>query len=203
MHSTVWLVRHAHRLDFIQPEWFETAPLPYDPPLSALGWQQALELIPRLKKFHIQQVFTSPYLRAVQTAYPIAQSRGLLIQIEDGLKEWLNPGWSTSLPKTSSIEALIAQGFPIDSTYLSQLLLTYPETTAELKNRADTVARKIITQFDDRSLIVAHKHTLTAIAESLTGNTATASSFDFTPAGVMVLTTANRANGSWQITALD
>jgi broad specificity phosphatase PhoE len=203
MHSTVWLVRHAHRLDFIQPEWFETAFLPYDPPLSALGWQQSLELVPRLKNSHIQQVFTSPYLRAVQTAYPIAQSLGLLIQVEDGLKEWLNPGWSTSLPKTSSIKALITQGFPIDSTYSSQLLLTYPETMAELKNRADIVARKIITQLDRCSLIVAHKHTLTAIAESLTGNTAIASSLEFAPAGVMVLTTTNRASCSWQITALD
>jgi broad specificity phosphatase PhoE len=203
MHSTVWLVRHAHRLDFIQPEWFETAPFPYDPPLSALGWQQSLELIPRLKNSHIQQVFTSPYLRAVQTAYPIAQSLGLLIQVEDGLKEWLNPDWSTSLPKTSPIETLIAQGFPVDVTYESQLLPTYPETIAELKSRADIVARKIIIQLGNSLLIVAHKHTLTAIAESLTGDTAIASSFDFAPAGVMVLTTTNRARGSWQITSLD
>jgi broad specificity phosphatase PhoE len=203
MHSTVWLVRHAHRLDFIQPEWFETALFPYDPPLSALGWQQSLELVPKLRNSHIQQIFTSPYLRTIQTAYPIAQSLGLLIQIEDGLKEWLNPSWSTSLPKTLPVKTLIDQGFPIDSHYLPQILPTYPETITELTIRAATVARKIITQSISSTLIVAHKHTLTAIVASLTGNVATAYPWDFAPAEFMVLTTTDRSSGSWQITSHD
>jgi broad specificity phosphatase PhoE len=199
MTSTVWLVRHAHRLDFIQPEWFNTAPFPYDPPLSALGWQQSLELVEQLQNSQIQQIFTSPYLRTIQTAYPIARLLGLSIQVENGLREWLHPEWSLSLPETLPIELLTDVELPIDLTYRSQVTATYPETIEELHNRSGEVAEKVIIQSPNNVLIVAHKHTLSGILQALTGSQSLVQSVEWAPAAVLVLTTNDRAKGNWHI----
>jgi hypothetical protein len=41
MTQIVWIARHGNRLDFVNPEWFNTAERPYDPPLSEDGIEQA------------------------------------------------------------------------------------------------------------------------------------------------------------------
>jgi broad specificity phosphatase PhoE len=203
MSPTVWLVRHAHRLDFIQPEWFETAPLPYDPPLSALGWQQSLELVAKLQNSNIQQIFTSPYLRTIQTAYPIAQSLNLSIQVEEGLREWLHPEWSPSLPETLPIEILARKGLPIDLGYRSQISPTYSETIDQLLTRASSAIQNIINSSQDSVLIIAHKHLLLGMVAALTDRAALVQESEFAAAAVMVLTAPQGADNHWQISPLD
>jgi broad specificity phosphatase PhoE len=203
MRLNIWLVRHAHRLDFVQPEWFETAPLPYDPPLSALGWQQSLELVAKLQNSHIQKIFTSPYLRTIQTAYPIAQSLGLSIQVEEGLREWLHPEWSLSLPETLPIEILEMQGLPIDLGYQSQVSPTYSETIDQLLARANVVIRNIIHLSQYSVLIVAHKHVLLGMVAALTGRAAMVQESEFAAAAVLVLTAPQCVGEPWEIVPLD
>ena len=203
MSPTVCLVRHGHRLDFIQPEWFETANLPYDPPLSALGWQQSLELVTKLQNFHIQKIFTSPYLRTIQTAYPIAHSLGLSIQVEEGLREWLHPEWSPSLPETWPIEILASQEWPIDLGYQSQISPTYSETIDQLRTRAAVAVQNIVNLSQDSVLIVAHKHLLLGMIAALTDTGAMVQESEFAAAAVMVLTAPQRAGEPWQIASLD
>lgn len=48
MTQIVWIARHGNRLDFVNPEWFNTAERPYDPPLSEDGIVQAKQLGQRL-----------------------------------------------------------------------------------------------------------------------------------------------------------
>ena len=203
MSPNIWLVRHAHRLDFIQPEWFETAPLPYDPPLSALGWQQSLELVAKLQNSHIQQIFTSPYLRTIQTAYPIARSLGLSIQVEEGLREWLHPEWSSSLPETLPIEILARRGIPIDLGYQSQILPVYFESIDQLLARAATAIYTIVGSSQDSVLIVAHKHLLLGMVAALTGQAGMVHQSEFAAAAVLVLKAPQRAGNPWKIDALD
>lgn len=199
MSSIVWLVRHAQRLDFIQPEWFETSPYPYDPPLSARGWQQSLELVSLIKTDRIEKIFASPYLRALQTAYPLAQSLGLSIQIETGFREWLHPDWSSSLPATLTAEALDFQVPGINWGYMSQICPKYPETGAELASRTRAVADKLIVQSNQSVLIVAHKYALIGIIAALTGNSSIAHQLTIEPASVTVLTARMPVLGNWQL----
>jgi broad specificity phosphatase PhoE len=195
----ILLLRHGHRLDFIQPQWFETAAYPYDPPLSALGWQQALELVAQLREFPIQQIFSSPYQRALQTAHPIAQHLGLRPTVENGLKEWLNIDWSPDLPLTLPA-AENPLPVPIAPHHNSYWHPQYPETEEELCLRADLMLEKLIIDSKTCSLIVAHKHILLAMVNILTGQPFGADLM--TPATVILLTAENPLRGSWKIRPL-
>jgi broad specificity phosphatase PhoE len=212
---TLLLIRHAHRLDFIQPEWFNTAIYPYDPPLSALGWQQALELVPKLLHLPIiygasgtiDRLFASPYLRTLQTAYPIAsginrvrQGLGLKICIENGLREWLHPDWSPTLPETLPLAEKILQVPLIDLKYSGILEPQYPETLAAVNSRSQQVAEKLAGLSDRCVAIVAHKHTLSGMLTALLPANSTIP--EFLPAMALVLTSDDRTMGSWQITEI-
>jgi probable phosphoglycerate mutase len=64
-----------------------------DPPLSELGTQQAAKLANRLATKQLDGVYASPLQRAVETARPLADARGLEIGLkpelrEVGLGEW-------------------------------------------------------------------------------------------------------------------
>jgi broad specificity phosphatase PhoE len=204
---TLLLIRHAHRLDFIQPEWFETAAYPYDPPLSALGWQQTLELVPRLLHLPIDRIFTSPYLRTLQTAYPIAsginrvrRELGLKLCIENGLCEWLHPDWSSTLPETLPLAEKILQVPLIDLEYTGILEPQYPETLEAVNIRSQQVAEKIVGLADRCVAIVAHKHTLSGMLTALLPVNSEIP--EFLPAMALVLTSGDRSMGSWQITEI-
>lgn len=77
------LVRHA----------MPVPPQPDDPadhlrPLSALGAQQALDLVPALTAYGAKRVLSSPYTRAVQTVEPTAAALGLQVELRDPIGEW-------------------------------------------------------------------------------------------------------------------
>lgn len=91
--STIFLVRHGDRFDHTNPEaWQATCRRlghePTDPPLSALGHQQARETAAVLAREGIECILCSPYLRVIQTAQPLAHLTGLPIYVEEGLAEF-------------------------------------------------------------------------------------------------------------------
>lgn len=76
------LVRHA------LPVRRENSSGPADPELSSDGLEQARHLARYLALEHIDAVYSSPLLRARQTAEPIGASKNLQVSIRDGLAEW-------------------------------------------------------------------------------------------------------------------
>src|SRR5258708_31534995 len=56
-------------------------------PLSKKGVKQAQDLIDVFKPFNASAIYSSPYLRCVQTVEPLAQDRGLEIQETPALAE--------------------------------------------------------------------------------------------------------------------
>ena len=86
--QTVWIARHGNRLDFVKPEWFNTAKRRYDPPLSEDGFIQAKQLGKCLQKENISHIFASPFLRTIQTASEVAKILDLPIKLEAGIGEW-------------------------------------------------------------------------------------------------------------------
>ncbi len=76
------LIRHA------LPVRQENAHGPADPGLSAAGVEQADHLARYLSTERLDAVYSSPMLRAVQTAAPLAAVQGTEMQLEDGVAEF-------------------------------------------------------------------------------------------------------------------
>lgn len=156
MTQTVWIARHGNRLDFVNPDWFNTAERPYDPPLSEDGIVQARELGERLGGENIQHIFASPFLRTVQTAHQVAQILDLPIKIEAGLSEWLNPEWMRQEPERLSLEELHQRFLCIELGYRSRVIPHYPETNENVLERTAKTARQLTTEFGENLLLVGH-----------------------------------------------
>jgi broad specificity phosphatase PhoE len=156
MTQTVWIARHSNRLDFVDPEWFNTAKRRYDPPLSEDGLIQARELAARLKTENITHIFASPFLRTIQTANEVAGVLNLPIKLEAGLCEWLNPNWMDEAPEIHSQEWLAPRYPLIDWSYQSLVKPQYPETEAQLYRRTAKTVQILVQKFAEDILIIGH-----------------------------------------------
>ena len=165
----VWIARHGNRLDFVNPEWFNTAKRRYDPPLSEDGWVQAKELANRLKGERIEHIFSSPFLRTIQTAYCVAQTLNLPIKLEAGLSEWFNPDWMSEAPEIHP-EEFLAQQYPsIDWNYQSLVIPQYPENETTVNQRTAITARKLVAAFSKNILLIGHGASVVGTAKGLMG----------------------------------
>ncbi len=88
----VILIRHAHAGS--RSAWEGDDALR---PLSKKGRAQAQHLADRLGDEKIGHVLSSPMLRCVQTAEPIAQSRGSAVEVNDDLTEGADPDHAMEL----------------------------------------------------------------------------------------------------------
>ena len=61
---------------------------PADPPLSAKGRDQAGRVARWLEGVSFERLYSSPMLRARETAEPLAKLRGLSLEIEPGVREY-------------------------------------------------------------------------------------------------------------------
>lgn len=167
MTQTIWITRHGNRYDFVNPDWFITAQLRYDPHLAEDGIIQAQELGERLKVENITHIFSSPFLRTVQTAHEVAEILDLPIKLEAGLGEWLNPNWMDHDPEIRSPE-ILAQDYPrIDLNYTPRVIPEYPESEAMVQKRTAKTAQKLASEFTGELLFVGHGASVLGTAEGL------------------------------------
>jgi broad specificity phosphatase PhoE len=167
MTQTVWIARHGNRIDFVNPAWFNTAARRYDPHLSDDGFVQAQQLANRLVGEGITHIFSSPFLRTVQTANVIAETLDLPLKLNWGLGEWLNPEWMSAYPETLTPQ-ILAQQFPrIDLSYpLGEA--RYPETWEDCLDRTAKTAQNLVAAFPDEDLLfVGHGASVVGTAMGL------------------------------------
>lgn len=169
----VWIARHGNRLDFVHPEWFNTAERRYDPPLSDDGFIQAQELGRRLATVNIHHIFSSPFLRTIQTANEVAKILDLPIKLEAGLSEWHNADWMSEKPEIHPRDLLLKDYPHIDSNYRSQIIPNYPESQAEVNQRTGEIARKLVAEFSDDILLVGHGASVLGTTIGLVGGNPT------------------------------
>jgi broad specificity phosphatase PhoE len=193
MSQIVWIARHANRLDFVNPDWFKTAERRYDPPLSNDGLIQAQELGERLKQENIKHIFSSPFLRTIQTADRVAKALDLPIKIEAGLSEWLNPHWMTQAPELHPQEFLRDRYPRIDRDYTSRVVPQYPESEEIMLQRGAQTARLLIEEFSQEILLVGHGATVLATTRGLVEANVTVN------ASLCCLVKVIRSENRWEI----
>jgi 8-oxo-(d)GTP phosphatase len=80
--SALYVVRHAKA--GVREAW----PGPDEErPLTRRGRKQALRLIDRFRGLDIQRILSSPFLRCTQTVEPLAEARGLSVEVATELRE--------------------------------------------------------------------------------------------------------------------
>lgn len=152
----VFLVRHAERIDFVDPRWSESAEHPYDPPLSPNGLIQARDLARRLGREKIDHIISSPFMRTLQTASIVADALDLPVKVEDGASENLQAQWFPYDPRTWTLEER-AKVFPrIDTSYQSLHPRRYPEMWEDCVRECGIAMRKIVEHCPGNLLVVAH-----------------------------------------------
>ena len=87
------LVRHGQSEDAVEGVEFPTFEGHADPPLSALGRDQAERLASRLATEHIDALYVTSLRRTAETAAPLAGATGLVPVVEHDLREIYLGAW--------------------------------------------------------------------------------------------------------------
>lgn len=164
----LWIARHGNRWDFVEPAWFLSADRPYDPPLSTDGHLQAAALAQCLAGETITHLICSPFLRAIQTAVPIAEGLGLPIHLEPGLGEWRNPQWFPAEPVLTDAAMVRSQYGAIAPPRAPRVQPRYPETRSVMHQRIAQTLEILWAEYGGDLLIVGHGATVEGILETLT-----------------------------------
>ena len=183
------IARHGERTDFVDNAWVDTAPRPWDPPLTPLGVLQGRALGRRLSSFTppVSRIFVSPLGRTVETAAAAAQQLGVTrLCVEPGLAEVLDEDWyrcwrcrredprgdQNAAHLLLTPQQLYAQVSPlVDTTYvahfdLAKLNVTRksPETWPSLAERMHATIRALAAQHPGESrLFISHGGPIEAV----------------------------------------
>ncbi|CDW60860.1 His Phos 1 domain containing protein [Trichuris trichiura] len=171
--TIIWCLRHAERQDYVDASWARTAVSPDDSPLAAKGHVQAFEAARRLQNEKIHYIFSSPFLRCVQTANYVADATGLTIKIEHGLSEVLN----VFPPGHKRIDELKKEFPNVDRSYTSFVIPDAAEhNDFDCFGRVGMAVSKIVENYtsdpDSVSiLLVGHGASIAGVIKHLTGQT--------------------------------
>lgn len=81
MKTTVYLVRHAESDHAVKDAKTR--------PLTEKGLKDSETLAEHFRSIPVSRIFSSPYLRAVQTVMPLAKMKNLPIETDDRVREWM------------------------------------------------------------------------------------------------------------------
>jgi broad specificity phosphatase PhoE len=131
-------------------------------PLTFKGKKNALKLANRLASLKITQIFSSPFLRTLQTIEPFVKKSKLKVNLENSIRE-IN--LVNHIPKKECKMTLpeeLEKQFNINKKYDSFLKpkdIIYPEEESYLKKRFNNFLKYLIEKYnktDDNILIVSH-----------------------------------------------
>jgi broad specificity phosphatase PhoE len=160
------------REDFMRPEWRDTAERPYDTPLSEEGRLQARETGLFLQDKPVECIYSSPFLRAVETASGVAEVLNVPIRIEHGLCELLKAEWFPGPPDYLTPHDLQRRFPHIDPSYTSRVQPTYPEVeeNGDVGRRCRLAIDAMLADEWTSALWIGHGASVGGIGWALTGH---------------------------------
>jgi broad specificity phosphatase PhoE len=140
-------------------------------PLTEEGLENSIKLIDDLEDLDINKIYSSPFIRTLQTIYPYANKNDLEINIDYSLAEYQNPylipkkSWSVSLPN------YLEKQFKYNPDYKSLMSPTeynYPEKVDDVKKRVRAFLQSVFIDNKGKKnniLIVGHQIVCNAILD--------------------------------------
>ena len=151
------ILRHGKRFD---------SPL-YFTPLTAEGLKQADDVVEVLKSYDIGLIYSSPFLRTLQTIYPFCVETDKSVCVENALYESLDSDEFTYSNSHHDISELVTSYSHlmdiIDRDYKSRVLvsnISHVEGDCDIKNRVFSFIYSLCQKYrntDKRILLVTHK----------------------------------------------
>lgn len=131
-------------------------------PLNLNGKKNSLKLNYDLNSLKITKIFSSPFLRTLQTIEPFIKKSKLKVNLENSLRETnIISGIAEKESKMTLPEELYKQ-FNIDKSYNSFLKsneIVYPEGKINVKKRFNNFLKNLIKKYnksDENILLVSH-----------------------------------------------
>jgi 2,3-bisphosphoglycerate-dependent phosphoglycerate mutase len=155
----IYILRHEDR----------TQDCSFFAPLTKTGLENAIKLVPDLKKENINKIYSSPFIRTLQTIYPYSKEHDIKINIEYGLSELHNEEIIAKKAVGISLPEYLAESFNYNPEYKTLIKPTdiiYPEKDKHAQTRIKRVLRKIIQDNNNSNhniLIVTHQTLCNAV----------------------------------------
>lgn len=123
-----------------------------DPGLDDLGFEQARRLPRALERFSISRLVSSPQIRAVQTAEPVADSRAMAIEVDERFAEY-DRGLSHYVP----IEQVRAER-PRDWERMAVGQLPESVDPEAFRRRVNAALADVVASADRRDTVAVFSH---------------------------------------------
>lgn len=191
---TLYLVRHGQRLDAVNRNWHGTEDNKYDPPLSEKGYWQAQRLGERLRQEPIDFIFASPYIRALQTAQPIAEALDMPFYVDDGIGEWLGRSMIPNPPNIIEPIKRAADFSYMGLTHPTKIQPIYPESVEQVFDRLQQAVDYLLETYAGNLLLVGHGRVVTGIAHRLMQQPESTFKYD-----LACVTKLTLHDGTWEI----
>jgi len=150
----IYILRHEDR----------TQDCSFFAPLTETGLNNAIELIPLLNKLNLTLVYSSPFIRTLQTIYPfIKEKDSLKINLEYGLSELHH---EDIIPKKAVgmwLPEYLAKSFNYDPNYKTIIKpneILYPENEKAIMIRTKKILKDIILKYyetDNNIILITHQ----------------------------------------------
>lgn len=149
----IYVIRHEDR----------TMDLTFFSPLTKNGLENSVKLITVLEKEKINMIYSSPYIRTLQTIYPYSKKYGITPKLDYSIVEFYQ---EENIPKKSytiTLPEYLEQSFNYDNEYNSLILpkdIEFPENLKSFNKRIKNFLKNIIKSnynSDKQILISTHQ----------------------------------------------
>lgn len=140
-------------------------------PLTELGLENSFKIAEKLKEEKINLIFSSPFIRTLQTIYPYVKDTNNNINLEYGLSEFHHPDIIPAKAVGISLPEYLSKSFrynPDYKTIIKPTDITYPEKNKDVNTRTKRVLRDIISKYyetNNNIILVSHQNTCNAILQ--------------------------------------
>lgn len=149
----IYILRHEDR----------TQDATFFSPLTSTGLEKSIELMKTLKKYKINKIYSSPFIRTLQTVSPYSKKYDIKLNLEYSLSEIQHPHIIPENSYRVTLPTYIAESFNYNPKYKSlfePFQHKYPEEAKDVSKRVKKFLNNILNnkiQKEDNILFVTHQ----------------------------------------------